>query len=105
MPDVNVSREELYSLVWAEPVSRLAKRYGLTDYAFRQLCIRLSIPIPRQGYWNKLRAGERPDPPPLPSNYRGDAAVQLSSSVEPNTKTTTSHPAAPTRPKPVPEIR
>ncbi len=104
MPDVNVSREELYALVWAEPVSRLAKRYGLTDYTIpTAVRIRLSIPIPRQGHWNKVRAGERPDPPPLPSNYRGDNAVQLSSSVEPNTKTTTSHPAAPVRPKPVPE--
>lgn len=59
MPEINLSREELYNLIWAEPVSRLAKRYGLSDYQFRQLCTRLSIPMPRQGHWNKQRAGER----------------------------------------------
>jgi len=100
---VTLTREELYTLVWAEPLSTLAKRYSLSDYAFRQLCIRLSIPIPRQGHWSKVREGERPDSPPFPPNYKGDATVQLSAPGKPGTRTATSLPATTTRPKSIPE--
>ena len=103
MPDVDVSREELYASTWAEPVSRLAKRYGLTDYKFRQLCIRLSIPTPRQDHWSKVRAGDRPDPPPLPSNYKGDPTVRLSAVDGSTSRTSSAPPAAAARPKPIPE--
>jgi hypothetical protein len=100
---VTLTREGLYALVWAEPLSALTKRYRLSDYAFRQLCIRMSIPIPRQGHWNKVGAGERPDPPPLPSNYRGDATVQLPVKGNPDTQTSSSLPASTSRPKSIPE--
>jgi hypothetical protein len=103
MPEINLSREELYNLVWAEPVSRLAKRYGLSDYQFRQLCIRLSIPMPRQGHWNKQRAGEQSGPPPLPPNFKGDSTVRLSAPEKPKNASPAARPAAVLRTKPTPE--
>jgi|HubBroStandDraft_1064217.scaffolds.fasta_scaffold106319_2 hypothetical protein len=74
---VTLSREEIYDLVWAEPVSRLAKRYGLTDYKWRQLCVRMSIPVPRDQYWRKIKMGELPELPPLPKNFTGDRTITL----------------------------
>jgi hypothetical protein len=103
MPDVNLSREELYARIWAEPVSRLAKRYGLSDYQFRQLCIRLSIPMPRQGHWKKRTAGEQSGPPPLPPNFKGDATVRLAAQERPKNASPAAPPAIAPRPKPHPE--
>ncbi|HWK04735.1 MAG TPA: hypothetical protein VNS58_13940 [Puia sp.] len=74
---VTLTREELHAFVWGEPLSRLAKRYGMSDYGIRQLCIRFSIPIPRRDYWKKLRAGQLVEAPPLPAKYRGEGSVHL----------------------------
>ena len=69
---VTLTREQIYELVWAEPVSRLAKRYGLTDYKWRQLCVRMSIPVPREQHWRKLKMGDEVERPRLPAHYSGE---------------------------------
>lgn len=50
-------REALYAEVWTEPVSVVAKRYGLSDVGLMKACARMSIPVPRRGYWAKVKAG------------------------------------------------
>lgn len=74
---VTLTREELFSLVWAEPLSGVAKRYSLTGYAFRKMCIRMSIPVPRHDYWKKVRAGEKIEPPSLTTRHKGETTVTL----------------------------
>lgn len=63
-----LTREELYALVWDNPMSHLAKRFGVSDQGLAKICDRFSIPRPKQGHWNKLAAGKpvetRPLPPP-----------------------------------------
>jgi hypothetical protein len=34
------TREELYTLVWSEPIQKIAPRYGLSDRGFGKLCAR-----------------------------------------------------------------
>lgn len=75
--EITLSREDLYRLVWTEPLSRISKRYSLTDYAFRKICIRMSIPVPRVEYWNKVKAGAQIDPSPLPTRYSGKSTVTI----------------------------
>ena len=41
-----VTREELYALVWSEPIQKLARRYGLSDPGLGKLCERYDIPNP-----------------------------------------------------------
>src|SRR6185312_15784039 len=53
-----ISRKELYDLVWSKPMSALAKEYGLSDRGMAKLCIRNSIPVPPRGYWAKKEAGQ-----------------------------------------------
>lgn len=50
-PKSNLTRQELYDLVWAHPVSKLAKDYGLSDRGLAKLCERHSVPTPPRGYW------------------------------------------------------
>jgi hypothetical protein len=61
-----LTREELYALVWSEPIQKIAPRYGLSDRGFGKMCARYEIPVPPRGWWAKKAAGKRLKQPPLP---------------------------------------
>lgn len=62
-----VERETLYEEVWSDPVTVVAARYGLSDVGLAKICKRLQIPLPRRGYWAKLKAGRKAPKAPLPT--------------------------------------
>ena len=77
---VNLGREELYELVWSEPMIRLAKRFALTDVALAKTCKRMGIPVPRRGFWRRKETGYRvgrPALPPLKPGMTTDVELQL----------------------------
>ena len=53
-----LTREQLYDLVWSEPMQRLAKKIGISDVAIAKHCRKLGVPVPERGYWNKLQVGK-----------------------------------------------
>lgn len=57
--DYRLSRQSLYDLVWSEPISKVAARYGISGAAFAKTCHRYDIPVPPRGYWAQLHAGKR----------------------------------------------
>jgi hypothetical protein len=59
-------RKKLYEEVWAEPVTVVAARYGITDTGLRKVCHRLNVPHPPLGYWAKVKAGKAVEKPGLP---------------------------------------
>lgn len=63
-----VSREILYDEVWTDPVTEVAKCYGLSDVGLAKPCRTMGIPLPTRGYWAKLRAGTNPGRTPLPTH-------------------------------------
>jgi site-specific recombinase XerD len=67
-----IPREELYDLVWSKPMIHAAQQLRRSDVAVAKACRKLNIPVPPQGYWNKLTAGKpvpsRPSLPSLPNN-------------------------------------
>jgi len=63
-----LKREELYDLVWSFPMTKLAKRFGLSDQGLAKKCKKHNIPRPPMGYWAKLEHGKRVKKTPLPSN-------------------------------------
>lgn len=64
---VEFQRENLYHEVWAEPVIKVAKRYGLSDVGLRKICKKLRVPLPPMGHWVKVRHGKMPPRPALPT--------------------------------------
>lgn len=58
MPD-NLTRKNLYDLVWSKPMVEIAKEYGFSDRGLAKLCERNSIPVPSRGYWAKKQAGKK----------------------------------------------
>jgi hypothetical protein len=81
--EVVLTREDLHKQVWQEPLSLVARRYGLSEFNLRTICIRLCIPMPRENCWKKVRAGRVLDIAPLPVEYKGVASVKLFLAISP----------------------
>jgi hypothetical protein len=84
MPRQQISREELFALVWEKPTQEVAKDLGVSDVAIGKLCVRLQVPKPPRGYWARVQSGQTPRRPPLPAfreelDRRRREAVRLKS--------------------------
>lgn len=66
MSTIQVSRQELYDLVWETPTRHLCQRFGLSDVGLANTCKRHDIPRPSYGYWAKKAAGGQVKRTPLP---------------------------------------
>lgn len=67
-----VTREELYEEVWAEPMTKVAARYGVSSTYLARVCKHLNVPRPPRGYWAQLVVGKKRAKPALPEARRGD---------------------------------
>lgn len=77
MKEPTLTRQQLYDLVWSEPISQLAKQYKISDANFRNVCKRMSVPIPLSGHWSKVKYGKPVSVIQLPQNYIGENVVTL----------------------------
>jgi len=77
MEQVTLTRKELYDLVWAEPLSRLAKKYKISDNGLRKICKRMNIPIPAMGHWQKIQYGKKVTVIRLPEKFDGKDEIIL----------------------------
>ncbi len=46
-----VSRDELYRLVWNEPMTKAAKQFDVSGSYLARVCTLLNVPRPERGYW------------------------------------------------------
>lgn len=60
-----ISREDLFALVWEKPTVEVAKELGVSDVAVAKLCTRLQVPKPPRGYWARVETGQTPRRAPL----------------------------------------
>jgi hypothetical protein len=67
-----VTREHLYDEVWAEPMTTVAKRYGVSSNYLARICEQLKVPRPSRGYWQQKAVGQAVEPEPLPELDPGD---------------------------------
>jgi hypothetical protein len=51
-----LSRRELYDLVWARPMTKVAVDLGISDVALHKICQKHRVPAPNRGYWAKVAA-------------------------------------------------
>lgn len=61
-----VTREELYALVWSQPMTKVCEQFGVSSSYMARLCTLLNVPRPPRGHWQKLavRKGGAPRTPP-----------------------------------------
>lgn len=70
-----VTREELYELVWSQPMIRVAEKFEVSGSYLARVCTELCVPRPERGYWAKLAVGKAPQRPALPEPLPGDPVV------------------------------
>jgi hypothetical protein len=57
-------RIQIYELVWEIGADRTAKKLNIDVSLLRKICKALHIPVPSQGYWSAVGAGNPVEPPP-----------------------------------------
>src|ERR1022692_703834 len=94
-PRVRIQREDLFELVWSEPMRTIAPPLGVSDVGLRKICLRANLPLPPVGYWEKLRHGKRVHKrPPLPVLKSGiDRSIIIAASRHRTDKAEVSLPA------------
>lgn len=64
----DLSREELYELVWSTSRTRLAKQFSVSDVYVGKYCREQQIPMPQPGYWARTSHAKKVEPrAPLPT--------------------------------------
>lgn len=74
---ITITRGKLYKEVWETPISKLCKKYGLSDVGLAKICKRNNIPKPPLGYWTKIYAGQKLKKPKLPLTHSKDKTIQI----------------------------
>lgn len=59
METIELTRNELYELVWSTPVSKLTLQYALSSEGIKKICKQFEIPMPDGGYWSKLKFNKK----------------------------------------------
>jgi len=96
-----LSRDELYQLVWSEPMIKIAERFDVSGSYLARICTLLNVPRPERGYWAKLAVGKAPPQKPLPAPQPGDP-LHWSKEGE---RIVAPKPKAPTRRQPEKKVR
>jgi hypothetical protein len=68
-----ILREELYWLVWAEPMTKIAARFEVSGSYLAWVCEALAVPRPPRGHWAILAIGKATPAPPSPEPKAGPA--------------------------------
>ena len=77
MKKITLTRQELYSMVWKEPLSSILKKYQINYLELRNVLHDLDIPIPENGYWSKIKFRKPVEIKPLPEGYSGKNDVEF----------------------------
>lgn len=62
MGNITFTREQLYDLVWQQPISTLAKTLGVSGARLTNGCSKMQIPRPERGYWLQHAEGQQQRP-------------------------------------------
>ena len=63
---MELTREQIYEMIWADGVGKTEKALGLKQMELKALCEKHKIPRPSSGYWSALAFGKPAEKTPLP---------------------------------------
>jgi hypothetical protein len=66
MKNKSLNRKQLYDLVWNKPLTHIAKEYDFSDNGIRKICKKHNIPLPKAGYWSKIKFNKKVTKTKLP---------------------------------------
>ena len=62
-----MNREQLYKEVWNMPLIKLAPQYNISTEELKKWCDTFLVPLPKVGYWSKVKFGKIVEMPHLPA--------------------------------------
>lgn len=72
----DLSRKELYDLIWSKPLSTLSIELDLSFLELRKICTDYQIPVPKNGHWSKLKFSKPVTIIPLIEEFEGSNMIQ-----------------------------
>ena len=60
MEIIELTRKELYDIVWSTTLTKLTQQYAYTNDGIKKLCKQFEIPMPDASYWSKLKFNKKP---------------------------------------------
>lgn len=64
---ITVQRDDLYTWIWSEPITKMATRMGVRYTDLVDACEKLNVPRPKPGYWGCIQRGQIVTKKPLPT--------------------------------------
>lgn len=80
-----ITRQVLYDLVWRESITSIAKKYALTSRGLKSICENNNIPLPKNGYWSKVKFNKPVIIEKLPEDSSVSQLIELTSSEKEDT--------------------
>jgi hypothetical protein len=59
METIELTRKELYDIVWSTTLSKLTQQYAYTNDGIKKMCKQFEIPMPDGSYWSKLKFNKK----------------------------------------------
>lgn len=77
MKTIELTRKELYDVVWSTPVSKLIQQYALSNDGIKKICKQFEIPMPEASYWMKLKFNKKINKPELNLDFVHEDKIVL----------------------------
>jgi len=59
METIELTRKELYDIVWSTTLSKLTQEYAYTNDGIKKICKQYEVPMPDGSYWSKLKFNKK----------------------------------------------
>ena len=59
METIELTRKELYNIVWSTTLSKLTQQYAYTNDGIKKICKQYEVPMPDGSYWSKLKFNKK----------------------------------------------
>lgn len=85
METIELTRKQLYDLVWSTPISKLTQQYAISNEGFKKICKKFEIPMPQNGFWLKLKYNKKVKIEKLNPIFGGTDKIVMTMREERNT--------------------
>ena len=89
MSNITFTRNQLYDLVWSKSLTKLSKEFAYSDNGLRKICVKYNIPLPKSGYWSKVKFNKKVKRMPLP---KGEDSVKIELYIRKEGQESINHP-------------
>ena len=82
METIQLTRKELYELVWSTPLTKIAEKYTINSDEIKKICKEFNVPMPPNGYWSKIKFNKALEKDKLQEDFKGEDKIELTLKIE-----------------------